>query len=69
MSGVKKRKAIETKYGKPLPEILIELYPKLGSQKKIAEHLGVTQSTVSHWLTRFRLQEKTQLVQETAVVE
>lgn len=55
--AVRKRKIIEAEYGKPLPQILIELYKEHGSQTKVAQALGVNQSTVSDWLIRCGLVE------------
>lgn len=55
--AVKKRKLIEAEYGKPMRQILIELFEKHGSQTQIAQELGVNQSTISDWVLRCGLRE------------
>lgn len=52
---------IEKEKGKPITEILQELYPVYGSQTALAKALGVSQPTVSLWLIRFGLQPKPML--------
>lgn len=53
--GVSKMQKIEMEKGKALPEILIDLYPHYGSQTKLAQALGVSQSTISLWFVRYGL--------------
>jgi TyrR family helix-turn-helix protein len=53
---------IERERGKPMPEILQELFPKYPSQQKLAEELGVSQGSISLWMTRYGLKEKRVLV-------
>lgn len=62
-----KLKQIENARGRPMPEILRELYARHGSQVEIARELGVSQSTVSLWLMRFGLREKKILVERRTV--
>lgn len=52
---------IEVEYGKPMKEILVELYQKLGNQRDVANALGVSKSSVSWWLTRCGLRQVTRL--------
>lgn len=53
---------IERREGKPIADILIAAYETHGSQTEVAKALGVGQSTISLWLIRLGLQEKTVLV-------
>ena len=55
---------IEKEWGKPMPQILQEMYPQYPSQKTLAQELGVSQGTISLWLTQFGLKEKRILVKE-----
>lgn len=57
-----KMKAIEAQFGKPLGEIIPALYLNLGSQTAVAAALGVSQPTVSLWLIKLGLVEKTVVV-------
>jgi len=50
---------LEQKFGKPIQEILVELFEKHGSQTAIAEAIGVTQGTVSIWFKRYGVQLET----------
>lgn len=59
MLRTNKMKLIEERKGQKIEEILADLYLKYGSQTKVAEHLGVSQGTVSNWLIRLQLQEWT----------
>lgn len=49
-----KYQEIEQQYGKPMAEILVDLYrrfdDKPNRQELVAQELGVTQSTVSLWI-------------------
>lgn len=62
--AVSKIEQIEQEKGKPLEELLQELYPIHGSQTALAKALGVTQGTMSLWFVRFGLKEKRMLVKE-----
>lgn len=64
MPAISKIDSIESEYGKPMPQVLTDLFEKLGSQRAVAEELGVAQGTVSLWLMRYRLTQKTILVKE-----
>lgn len=44
-----KQREIVKRYGKPLGEVLTELYQVYGSQSGIARALGVSQGMVSLW--------------------
>lgn len=39
--------ALEKRFGKPIRQIILDLHPKLGTQKKVAEHLGYSQGGMS----------------------
>jgi DNA-binding MarR family transcriptional regulator len=62
-----KQSEIEKREGRPIKQVLIEMYEKYGHeprpQQAIATKLGVSQSTVSQWLRYERLVTKTVLVQ------
>lgn len=53
---------IEEQQGKPMSDILIEMYRHFNSQKEIADKLGISQPALSLWLVRLGLKEKTVLV-------
>lgn len=53
-----KLKEIERQQGRPMAEILRELYHELGSQAEVAARLGVSQGTISLWFIRFGLKLK-----------
>lgn len=55
-------KQIEEKEGKPITEILIELYNEHGTQTAVAAALGINQSTLNRWLLYLSLEQKTVLV-------
>lgn len=57
-----KLKQIERARGRPMSELLKELYAQHGSQVEVARDLGVSQGTVSLWLMRFGLRGKKILV-------
>lgn len=46
---------VEAQYGKPLRDVLIDLFQSHGNINVVAKNLGVHQSTVSYWLLRERL--------------
>lgn len=57
-----KIRQIEDREGRPFRDILIDAYLKHGDQIKVARALGVSQTTVSLWVMRLGLREKTVLV-------
>lgn len=59
---------VEERFGKPLPDVLVEQYNTLQSSYKVAEALGVSQGTVAGWLIRFRLKIVQTLVPERPTV-
>lgn len=58
MAAGYKTKQIEQERGRPMADILRELYDELGNQQAIANELGVTQGTISLWLVRYGLEVK-----------
>lgn len=54
---------IEQREGKPIRDILIETYPLYDKQAAVANALGISQPTLSQWIYRLGLKEKTILVQ------
>jgi transcriptional regulator with PAS, ATPase and Fis domain len=52
-------KQIERERQQPLPDVIKELYQKYGQQTRVADDLGISQSTLSIWLVRLGLEEKT----------
>ena len=58
-----KVKLLENQHGKPIAQILREAYQTWGNQKDVAKALGVNQSTVSYWLLKCGLEEKSILVE------
>lgn len=60
-----KLKKIEREKGKPMKQILQELWIKHGSQQKIADELDATQGTISLWFMRSGLK----IVETKALVE
>jgi DNA-binding transcriptional LysR family regulator len=57
-----KYKQLEAERGQPMPLILQEAYAEHGNQTAVARALGVSQPTISQWLIRLGLAEKTILV-------
>lgn len=57
-----KLKELEHREGRPIGDILIDLYAMHGSQIKIAEVLGVSQATISLWLLQAGLEQRVVLV-------
>lgn len=57
----KKYVLLEEKYGKPMAEILPELYEKFGNREAVAQALGVSSSAISWWLARCGLRQVTRL--------
>ena len=62
-----KAAVIEDKFGKPLKEVLIEMYHRHGKQIEVARALGVTQSTVSIWVAMSDLSVRQVLVEKKEV--
>lgn len=54
-------KEIETRYGKPMPILLPELFERLGSQKLVCEELKINRVTLSGWLKDLNLKSWTVL--------
>jgi len=48
--------------GRPIVEVLKELYTLHGSQVEVAKALGISQGTLSVWLIKLNLEQKTILV-------
>lgn len=59
---ISKFKETELRYGAPMALILQNLYQKFTSQSRIAHELGISQSTLSVWVMRCGLAQKTILV-------
>ena len=57
-----KFKELEEARGRPVADILREEFDHHGTQSAVAASLGVTQGTVSLWLSRLGLKTKTVLV-------
>jgi len=61
---------IEKQFGKPMNEILVELYAKHQGatqvQHSVAKDLGVSQGTVSLWLLRCGLRQTVRLIDREA---
>jgi hypothetical protein len=55
---------VQNERGKPIKQILFELWDKHGSQQAIAEELGVSQGTISLWMLRLGLTFKTIMVED-----
>lgn len=69
MAKPSKLTEIESREGRPMQDILTELYEKYGKQGTVAESLGVSQGTVSLWLVRLGLQERTVIVPKKEAAE
>lgn len=65
-----KYEEVELRYSKPMRDILIELYERLGDkpnrQELIANELGVGQSTLSTWIRFCQLEQKVTLIPLTS---
>lgn len=64
-----KFKEIEQREGQPMREILTALYQKYGNLDLVAESLGVSQGTISLWLTRCGLELRYALMPKKGVIE
>jgi predicted transcriptional regulator len=53
---------IEEREGKSIEQILTDLFNEHNSQREVAKQLGINQSTVSYWLVKLGLRQKTILV-------
>jgi DNA-binding MarR family transcriptional regulator len=53
---------VKSHEGKPMEVILTEAYDQYDGQTAVAEHLGVSQGTISLWLKILGLKEKATLV-------
>lgn len=69
MSATRKMQEVEQERGKPIADILQELYEEHGSQQAVAAALGVTQGTISLWLLRAGLAQKTIIVRRDQIQE
>jgi len=58
----KAMKEIEIREGRPIKDVLVELFNRYGTQRAVADALGVDQSTLSYWLLRLGLEQRTVLV-------
>jgi hypothetical protein len=67
MPNKSKVKELAARENKTVREILIGLYEAYGQQTLVAESIGVDQSTISLWVAREGLQEKTILVPRNQV--
>ena len=56
---------IEVKEGKPITAVLDERYEAHRTQSKVAKSLGISQSTLSIWLVKLGLEQKTILVRKS----
>lgn len=65
---VSKVSEIEAARGKPLRDILVELYQQSGNLYNVASELGVTQGTVSLWLIRCNLEVRSIVVPKDAKI-
>lgn len=54
-----KMRQIEQAEGKPIREVLTELYKRYGSQAAVADRLGVSPGTISLWLIRLGMEHWT----------
>lgn len=59
---VNRMKQIEKREGKPMRDILMETYPLYDNQAGVAKAIGISQPTLSQWIIRLGLKEKTVLV-------
>lgn len=59
----KKLQELEAASGRPARDVLQELFRVHGTQVAVAAELGISQSTLSVWLLRLGLEQKTVLVE------
>lgn len=62
MARSNRYREIESQYGKPMHEVLIDLFERYPSQAQVAKVLGVSQGTISAWLARLGLKAVMRLV-------
>lgn len=62
MAKPSKIPVIEQKFGKPIKQVLREQYKIHGNQISVAAALEIGQATLSQWLVRLDLEEKTIIV-------
>ena len=55
---------IEQERGQPLAELIPALLDRFGTQKAVADHLGVSQATISTWLSENNYVQKVIYVKE-----
>ena len=55
-------KQLEVERGKPLADVLRELFKQHGTQRAVAKVLGVNPGTVSQWLIYLGLKQSTILI-------
>lgn len=55
-------KQIEKREGKSMKDILMETYPLYENQAGVAKAIGISQPTLSQWLSKLGLKEKTILI-------
>lgn len=60
--GISKFEEIERREGQPMRSILKKAYAKHGNQTGVAKSLGVSQGSLSLWLKKLGMQQKTILV-------
>lgn len=53
---------IEEREGRPIRDVLADLYAAHGKQARVARALGINQSTLSLWLLKLGLEQRTVLV-------
>ncbi len=52
MAAQSKMRQIETEYGRPIEEVLEQLYAQYRTQNQVAQALGISQGTLSTWLLK-----------------
>ena len=62
MNKTPKMQEIETERNMPIEDLLQSLYLKHRRQTDVAKELGITQSTLSYWLMKLKLEERVVLV-------
>lgn len=63
MKTTKTMQEIEDREDKPIKDLLSELFDKHGRQTIVASTLGINQGTLSNWLLRLGLEQKTVLIE------
>lgn len=63
MKTTKAMQQIESREDKPIKDLLLELFDKHGRQTTVASSLGINQGTLSNWLLRLGLEQKTVLIE------